>query len=72
MDEIDFTAKPSSFKVQGLLTLPPLKMLAGGMLPPLQLHQQVLRCNPQGGQEQGLGTGPAGAAGAVGARTLLY
>lgn len=35
-DGIDFTTQPAQFKVRGLLSLPPLKMLQGQALPTLQ------------------------------------
>ena len=40
---IDFTTQPQQFRVRGLLTLPPLKQLTGGQLPPLSITPQVIR-----------------------------
>ncbi|KAG2431906.1 hypothetical protein HXX76_009397 [Chlamydomonas incerta] len=40
---IDFTTQPQQFRVRGLLTLPPLKQLTGGQLPPLSVSPHMIR-----------------------------
>ena len=55
---IDCTTQPQLFRVRGLLTLPPLKMLHSQQLPPLTVQTQMLRHDPYGG-----GVGGGGGAG---------
>ncbi len=58
---IDFTTQPQLFRVRGLLTLPPLKMLHAQQLPPLNVQTQLLRP-----EQYGSGGGGEGAAGSPG------
>ncbi|GIL92155.1 hypothetical protein Vretifemale_19716 [Volvox reticuliferus] len=46
---IDFTTQPQLFRVRGLLTLPPLKMLHAHQLPPLTVQTQIVSQETYGG-----------------------